>query len=180
MSNKPLKCSQEIRNMPLEAFRPVCHGRKWKQTAGSLSDFLYRVSGYANPDGTFIREGVDYSPTFKTLRKRYAKASLIRWSDACRELGFLSWTREKHRERRSYLLHMDKIRAAILAAQVSDSSEQVSDSHGTGLTFAGNRSHIGQEQVSHSRVSGLTIDPHPSSSVFCPSLPPTTVTAADS
>jgi hypothetical protein len=161
--------------MSLEQFRPVCDGRKWKQSAGTLWDCLSRLASYANPDGTFIKDGVDYSPTWKTLCKRYAKNSLWRNEDKLRELGFISWTREKHRERRSYVLHMDKIRGE----QVPYSGEQVPHSTGTGSRLDGNRFQIGQEQVPHSTGTGSTRDPHPSLPslpVLKPSLP---VTAAD-
>src|SRR5207302_8347835 len=120
---------------------------KWQQSARSLHALLYYMSGGANPDGTFIdkKNGIeiDFSPRYEKLCKRFAKTSLWRQEDKLRELGVLSWTRDRHYFNRSYVIHMDVVRgkqvphsqktgSVFAQEQVSDSQEEVSDSPKTG------------------------------------------------
>ena len=139
MGNTPLRCSQEVKKMTLEQFRPACPGRKWKQAARSLWALLYHMAGCANPDGTFIKNGVDYSPRFKKLSRRFAKSTLTLDFGKLASLGFISWTREQHYKHRSYVLHMENIcpeqfqdsmqnSAKIRKEQCQDSQEQCQDS----------------------------------------------------
>src|ERR1700683_4858215 len=134
--NDSLKCSQLVRNIPLERYRLPDDGRKWKQAARRRSDLLLRLSSYANGDGTFARDGRNYSPSFRTLEKHVARKSFYRLTDALQALGLLSWTREKHYEQRHYTIHLP---------------EQVSDSQESGVTFH-------SEQVSDSLITGATLD----------------------
>jgi hypothetical protein len=159
--------------MSLEQFRPVCQGRKWEQHARSLEGFLSRLAGYANPDGTFINNGIDYSPSYKKLREKVSKRSFERWSDELRTLGFISWQRDKRKlERRSYTLHMDKIRGEQVpdspVEQVPYSEKQVPDWQKAGATKA-------QKQVPDWQKAGATRDPIPS----LPSKDPSTYPSAE-
>jgi hypothetical protein len=122
-SHDALKCGQWVRNLPLERFRLPSDGRKWKQAARSRSGLLLRLASYANGDGTFVREGQNYSPSFETLRKHIAENSFFRLTNALQELGLLSWTRENHYERRVYLIHLPHSQN-----QIPDSPEHIPDS----------------------------------------------------
>jgi hypothetical protein len=143
------KCSIEVRNLPLEAFRLPTDGRKWKQSARSRCALLGRLATYANPDGTFTRNGINYSPSLLTLLKHVSQKSYYRLADDLQRLGLLSWTREKHHERREYTIHLPEqvldssqnpsgtgvILEVEQPEQVSDSPEQVSPRHRTGVTM---------------------------------------------
>jgi len=158
MKNKSLKCSQIVRNIPLERYRLPADGRKWMQVARSRSELLVRLSTYANGDGTFVGEnGINYSPSFETLEKHIARKSFYRLSDALRDTGLLSWTREKHYERRIYTIHLDQVPLRPKSGVKLD-AEQVSDSPEPSVTADGNDSN----QVSHWPESGATRDNHPS------------------
>ncbi len=101
------KCSQEIERLPLEAFRLPTDGRKWKQSARSRCGLLLRLSVKANPDGTFIGpHGQNFSPSFERLSKHVSRGSYTRLTNDLRELGLLSWIREKHYDRRAYTIHL--------------------------------------------------------------------------
>ena len=106
MSIAPMKCSHVVRSVPCELFRLQTDGRKWRQAARSRKGMLYRLAGYANPDGTFTKNGTDYSPRFKRLSKDFSEKSMIRWMDDLGSLGFLSWRRDRHYDHRSYTIHL--------------------------------------------------------------------------
>ena len=180
MSNESLKCSQEVRKIPLERFRLPNDGRKWKQAARSRKAFLHHLSGNANADGTFVRNGINFSPSLLTLLKDFAKASYFRMTDALQEIGLLSWTREKHHERRVYTIHLPEQVSYSPDNTPKIREKQVSHSQITGLTFDGNceeQVSDSQGQVSHSQITGLTSVNHPSlpseepSNAFEPSSP---------
>ena len=171
MSKSSSKCSIWVRNLPLDRYRLPSDGRKWKQAARSRSALLLRLSSYANGDGTFIGEtGINYSPSFETLEKHIARPSFYRVTDALRALGLLSWTRERHYERRVYTIHLSE-------TGITFDSEQVSHSKITGTTFDRNSQEQvphsekqvphSQEQVPHSQITGSTMGNYPS----LPSLP---------
>ena len=118
------KCSQEIERLPLEAFRLPTDGRKWKQSARSRCGLLLRLSVKANPDGTFIgANGQNFSPSFERLSKHVSRGSYTRLTNDLRDLGLLSWIREKHYDRRAYTIHLPE--------HSQDSSKQYPDSLGT-------------------------------------------------
>lgn len=131
-SNAPLRCSQQVRRIQLEQYRLPSDGRKWRQAARGRCDLLVRLSTYANGDGTFVRDGKNYSPSWKTLTKHVAEKSLDRRMDALRDLGLLSWTRDQHHARRVYQIHL-------------------SDSQGTPVTFE-------SEHLSNSQITPVTLD----------------------
>jgi hypothetical protein len=172
--NQSLKCSQQVRNIPLERYRLPDDGRKWKQAARSRSALLVRLSSYANGDGTFVRNGRNYSPSLETLEKHIAQKSFYRLTDALQSVGLLSWTREKHYDRRIYTINLPE-------PGVTFNPEQVSDSEKPGVTFASEDpnqvSHSPEqvsdspEQVSYSPKTGVTMGDHPSLP-SCPSKAP--------
>jgi hypothetical protein len=153
-SLRSTKCSIDVRNLSLESFRLPTDGRKWKQAARSRSALLCRIASYANPDGTFIGQcGQNWSPSLRTLLKHISQKSYYRLTDDLQRLGLLSWTRERHHERRAYTIHLPE--------QVSDSPQNPS---GTGVILDAKH----PEQVSHSpeQVSprhrtGVTMGDHP-------------------
>jgi len=168
--NQSLKCSLQVRNIPLERYRLSTDGRKWKQAARGRSGLLLRLSSYANGDGTFVRNGRNYSPSLKTLLNHVAHGSYYRLVDDLRSAGLLSWTREKHYERRIYTIHIPE------SGPKSD-PEQIPDSGTTGPTFDDDREDQvphsqdqvphSSEQVPHSQKTGPISDKHPS----LPSVP---------
>jgi hypothetical protein len=119
MKSESLKCSQLVRNIPLERFCLPADGRKWKQAARSRSDLLLRLASYANGDGTFTRDGKNYSPSFQTMEKHVAKKSFYRITNALRDLSLLSWTRAEHYERRIYTIHLPESGVTFNSEQVS-------------------------------------------------------------
>jgi len=123
--NQSLKCSQWVRSIPLERFRLPGDGRKWQQVARSRKAFLLHLSSYANSDGTFVRAGRNYSPSLKTLLKDFCRGSYTQYSDDLRTLGLLSWTREKHYERRIYIIHLTGTVPTFTPKQCQDSPESV-------------------------------------------------------
>jgi hypothetical protein len=107
MNPESQKCSQVVRQIPLERFRLPSDGRKWKQVARSRIGLLLRLSGYANGDGTFERDGRNYSPSEKTLAKHVEPRTYYRLTKDLRRLGLLSWTREqRHYGRRTFTIHL--------------------------------------------------------------------------
>ena len=163
--NQSLKCSQQVRNIPLERYRLSTDGRKWKQAARGRSGLLLRLSSYANGDGTFVRNGRNYSPSLKTLLNHVGHGSYYRLVDDLRSAGLLSWTREKHYERRIYTIHIPESGPAF-------DPEQIPDSEITGPAFDdGSENQVphsqdqvphSPEQVPHSQITGPTSDNHPS------------------
>jgi hypothetical protein len=163
------KCTIIIRNLSLDRFRLPGDGRKWKQAARSRSELLVRLSTYANGDGTFVRNGKNYSPSFETMEKHVARKSFYRITDALRDAGLLSWIREKHYERRVYTIHLPE-------TGVTFEGKQVSDSQITGVTLAaGDQEQVSDspEQVSHSPKTGVTMGHYPSLPSKEPSTPTT-------
>jgi hypothetical protein len=163
------KCTVTVRNLPLDRFRLPGDGRKWKQAARSRSELLVRLSTYANGDGTFVKNGENFSPSWKTLTKHLAKKSLDRHCDALQRLGLLSWSRENHYARRVYTIHLPE-------TGVTFDEKQVSDSRITGVTLDGEDSEQvshSPEQVSHSPKTGVTMARVPSLPSKEPSTPTT-------
>jgi hypothetical protein len=176
--NRAIKCSQLVRNLPLERYRLPDDGRKWKQAARSRSAFLGRLATYANGDGTFVRNGRNYSPSLKTLLKHVAHGSYYKLTDELQVSGLLSWTREKHYDRRVYTIH--------LSEQVQDSPENrsnIEDESGptfneSGPTFKDEHQEQvqhSQNQVQHSPITGPTSGKHPSYPSKEPLVQPTSL-----
>jgi hypothetical protein len=167
---KPIRCSLDVRQLPIERFRLPTDGRKWRQAARSRYSLLGTLAGYANPDGTFENEDrtKNWSPGAKKLLRHYAKNTFYRLSNDLRELGLLSWQREqKHYGRRTYQIHFTALK------QVPHSQEQVSDSQTEQVSYSS------KKQVPHSQeqvplrdlITGSMMGPNPSLKTF--RLPPT-------
>jgi hypothetical protein len=155
------KCSIDVRNLPLEAFRLPTDGRKWKQSARSRFAVLHYLSSFANPDGTFVGEhGKNFSPSHETLIKKFSKGTLHYTTTALQELGLLSWTREeKHYGRRTYTIHLPE-----------HSQDSPETSPITLSTLDGEKAEHSQNSAEHSQRSTITLstsNPNPS----IPSLP---------
>jgi hypothetical protein len=107
--NKPLKCSQAVRKIPLEQFRLSTDSVKWRQAARNRQNLLIRISSYANGDGSFDGgNGKNYSPSEKTITKHVDPRTYYRISRDLQKLGWLSWTREQnHYGRRLFVIHLD-------------------------------------------------------------------------
>ncbi len=101
-----MKCSHYVRQMPLERFRLPDDGRKWKQLARSRRGLLLLLSTYANADGTFVRNGINYSPSEKTMAKHGDPRMYYRRTDDLQRLGLLSWTRDRHYGRRVFTIQL--------------------------------------------------------------------------
>lgn len=167
MIPESLKCSQVVRQMPLERFRLSSDSRKWKQLARSRQDVLLRLSTYANGDGTFERDGKNYSPSERKIIQHIDRKKYYRRTEELRRLGLLSWTREQYfYGRRIYTIHLS-------GKQVSDSpktgvrfdEKQASDSE-TGVMFDPKQVSDSQEQVSPwVPVTGVTMGHLPSSPI---------------
>jgi len=166
--NQALKCSQVVRAIPLERFRLPTDGRKWKQVARSRKAFLLHLSSYANSDGTFVRNGRNYSPSLKTLLKDFSRGSYTRLTDDLHAFGFLDWTREKHYDRRIYEIHLPEAAPTPTPNQYPDSQESVSTfTQGSVPTFDGKTSNQYPHSPNQYPDSQITV----STSVHHPSLP---------
>lgn len=153
--NASSKCTRDVRNLPLERFRLPGDGRKWKQAARSRSDLLLRISSYANGDGTFVRDGINYSPSFETLQKHIPEKSFYRLTNALRDLRLLSWTREDHYDRRVYIIHLDQAGSLEPESPVTFEKNHLSDSEKSPVTFAVDN----QNHLSHSPKSPVMVTP---------------------
>jgi hypothetical protein len=158
------KCTITVRNLPLERFRLPNDGRKWKQAARSRQGVLEHLSTFANGDGTFVRSGRNFSPSWERLTKRFAEKSLDRHCDALRKLGYLAWTRLNHYTRRVYTIHLSD----SLEKHPSDSEEHLSDS----TEKLDNTCHIDADHLSHWPKTPATMDGVPSLPSKPPSTPP--------
>jgi len=155
--NQSLKCSHQVRSIQLERYRLPSDGRKWRQAARGRCELLVRLSTYANGDGTFVRDGKNYSPSWKTLTKHVAEKSLDRRMDALRDLGLLSWTRDQHHARRVYQIHLSDSQVT----PVTFESEHLSNSPITPVTLgAKDENHLSYSPKSPVTMGGI------------PSLPP--------
>jgi hypothetical protein len=127
--NESTKCTQLVRKIALEFFQLPKDRRKGKQAARSRQGFLVWLSTWANGDGSFVgANGIDYSPSEKTIAKHYAKSSYYLLSNELKELGWLSWKRKQtHYGRRSFTIHLEN---------------QVPDAPKTPPTFTKNTSKI--------------------------------------
>src|ERR1700733_11148380 len=152
------KCTVTVRNLPLDRFRLPGDGRKWKQAARSRSGLLVRISSYANGDGTFVRDGKNYSPSWETLTKHVSSKSLARWTDDLAKLGFLSWTRDQHYSRRVYTIHLPETLVTFDEEHLSDSEKHLSDSP----SDSENTCQIGNKHLSDSPKSLVTMGGIPS------------------
>jgi hypothetical protein len=99
------RCLLAVRDLPLERFRLPRDGRKWRQLARARAALLEHLASFANPDGTFTRDAINYSPSTKRLTRRFAERSFYRHASDLRELGLLTWTRFDHYHKRTYIIH---------------------------------------------------------------------------
>jgi hypothetical protein len=107
--NEVCRCSQQVREIPLEQFKLDRDGRKWKSAARNRYNLLLRLSTHANGDGTFLSpDGKrNFSPSMERLQEHYARRTLYRLMNELQELGMLPWRREKnHYGRRIYEIKM--------------------------------------------------------------------------
>jgi hypothetical protein len=106
--------------MSLDRFR-VGDSRKWKVLARNLSHILEYLASFANGDGTFRRNGVNYSPSQESMMRKFGLSDT--WIETLlrllRGLGYLSWTRENKHDRCQYAINM----AAVSDANYSDDSD---------------------------------------------------------
>jgi hypothetical protein len=107
MSKPKSRCAHKVRNLPLERFRLPTDGRKWKSAARSRAFVLTHISDWSNDDGTFIRNGKDYSPSEQTLLRRLDRATLYRRTMDLRLLDLLDWERSNRHNGRTYLITAD-------------------------------------------------------------------------
>jgi hypothetical protein len=124
------RCSQQVRDIPLERFRLPTDGRQWKSSARRRSELLLRLSTHANGDGTFLgRDGnKNYSPSMKRLQEHYAKRTLYRLMDELAHLRLLEWKREQnHYGRRIYEIKLAGCGSSV-EEQVPNSRQQVPNS----------------------------------------------------
>jgi hypothetical protein len=141
--NASTKCTQFIRKIPLESFRLSSDGRKWKQAARSRQNLLIRISTWANGDGTFVGDnGQNYSPSEKTITRHVNRKTYYRLSEALRQLGWLSWSREQaHYGRRLFTIHLENHLPDSPKTGDIFKAEQVTYSPKTGDLFAGTHPH---------------------------------------
>jgi hypothetical protein len=99
-SDKPMRCTLDLRNIPIETYKHPSFGRNWKATAQKLRALLMELSSYANPDGTLGK----FSPSMETLKEHHAERTLYRYMDFLSDLGFLTWDRRDHHNRRQYTI----------------------------------------------------------------------------
>lgn len=183
-SNAPLRCSQQVRSASLGQFRHPVDGRKWKQAARSRKAFLLHLASYANADGTFVRNETNYSPSLQTLLKDFSHTSYFRLTNDLKEIGWLSWTRERHYDRRVYQIHLRDQHSDSPESVSTVESNQVPDSQRTGARFESNQVPLSQEtgsrldddsqnQVPDSQKTGTASGHYPSlpSKEREPSLP---------
>src|SRR5882762_8113299 len=96
---KPVRCLLDVRSIPLECFKhPRDGARKWRQPARHRYELLFKLSSWADPDGTLGK----FSPRLTTLERHYSRTSLYRHMDDLRDLGFLTWARKHHYSKREY------------------------------------------------------------------------------
>jgi hypothetical protein len=143
--SESIKCTQFIRSIPLENFRLPTDGRKWQQAARTRKNFLIYLSTWANGDGMFIgANGIDYSPSEKTITRHMNRKTYYRVSEALRQLGLLSWTRKQtHYGRRSFTIHLENHLPHSPKTGDIFKAKHVSDSRKTGDLFAGTHPHDG-------------------------------------
>jgi hypothetical protein len=103
-------CLLAVRRMNLDRFR-VGDSRKWKVLARNLSALLEFLASFANDDGTFMRNGINYSPGQERMMKKFSFSDT--WVEALlkflRDLGYLSWTRENKHDRCLYTINMEAV-----------------------------------------------------------------------
>jgi hypothetical protein len=77
-------CLFDACKIPIESFRILTDGRKWKAAAGNRKTLMMQLAGYANADGTSIR------PSTKTLADQtgFSRRKVCRLLDDLKVLGF--------------------------------------------------------------------------------------------
>jgi hypothetical protein len=110
-NKKFIRCLLDVRKIPLEKFRLPRDGKKRLRAARSRYNFLCTLAQDANADGTFQRFDrkagkINFSPRVKKLLRHMAERTVYRMTTDLRELGFLSWRREKkHYGSRIFKIH---------------------------------------------------------------------------
>lgn len=110
-NKKFIRCLLDVRKIPLEKFRLPRDGKKRLRAARSRYNFLCTLAQDANADGTFQRFDrkagkINFSPRVKKLLRHMAERTVYRMTTDLRELGFLSWRREKkHYGSRIFRIH---------------------------------------------------------------------------
>lgn len=128
----------KIRSVPLEKYRHARDGRKWKDFAFRRRLLFLEVSTYANGDGTFTHGARNYSPSMDSLQLGgWGRRSLYSLLNDLRDLGFISWARPNHYDRRVYFIDKDDLPAPTEDIDVSaaDMSGTVNAAEEDDITF---------------------------------------------
>jgi hypothetical protein len=100
------QCLIRVSALPLERYCLLADGRKWQSRARSRQSVLNFIARFANTDGTFTRNGINYSPSEARLMKHFGFSDT--WIelllDDLHQLGFLNWTRANRQGHREYTI----------------------------------------------------------------------------
>jgi len=161
-TNNTKRCYNQVRDeMTPEMFRLPTDGRQSKHLCRARKFLFENIVSNANGDGTFIRNGIDYSPTITTIVKRtgYSKKTVLALLDDLNEMAFLTWTFttmqpspkvETHYLRHSYTAHLpmwdnpDENRVQSSENVVQSSPNRVQSSNEPGAVFEGKTANVVQ------------------------------------
>ena len=99
-SDKPMRCSLDVRKIPIEAYKHPSTGRKWKAVARGMRAVLVDLASYADPNGALGK----FSPKMETLEEHHNPSTLYDNMNKLRDVGLLKWDRENHYKRRQYTI----------------------------------------------------------------------------
>ena len=86
------RCLLAVRELPLERFHlPDDSHRQWRGVARSRAAVLEHLASRANSDGSFQRDGRDYSPNAEKLQERFGERLFYYRFNELRDLGLLIW-----------------------------------------------------------------------------------------
>src|ERR1700674_2114877 len=71
-SDKPMRCSLDVRKIPIEAYKHPSTGRKWKAVARGMRALLRDLASYADPNGALG----SMSPKMLTLEEHHHPSTL--------------------------------------------------------------------------------------------------------
>jgi hypothetical protein len=102
------RCLLAARTLPIERFHlPDDSRRQWRGVARSRAAVLEHLASRANADGTFLRDGRDYSPNAEKLQERFGECTFYRRVNELRDLGLLIWVRPNRQLKRSYRILLE-------------------------------------------------------------------------
>jgi len=166
-------CSLAARDLPLERFRLPTDGRKWKSLARGRAEVLSHIAAWSNDDGTFERDGINYSPSEQRLIRRFDRRTFYRRTTDLRVLDLLDWDRPNRHNRRIYKITPDAPYPDDLLSrnpEVSDSSNpdvpdsedcEVSDSSNPDVPDSNPEVSPCRPEVSDSQSGGVTSATYP-------------------